>query len=303
LLTLLIGAALLSCIEWASTRPATAQDAAPADAPLYRIAPAPDRPWLHNWRLTTDVTHAEGTDIDNRIGRTGDSTSNTAKVGIEAGIGQSGFGRIEIGRSLGRNGSIAEFVRDEGDSKTTSLGASGGVFVLPFLAVGGMVQYGWTHAEDDFSDPGTGTGLAEVHRDDRQLKWAPFVMAIYPIGPVELSATGSYFNIERHSDYSGSGATIDADSGDLHAVTGHADIGWWIVPELRIGGGVTWIDIVEQTPQTGARPLDDSWGNVQGNMLWRTPISGVDLALHGGQDFANRQGDGWSVGGGLAFRF
>ncbi|MDQ7251617.1 hypothetical protein [Dongia sedimenti] len=276
----------------------------PADPiPTYAIVPAQQQPWLHHWRLSTDLTHAEGRDINSRAGREGDSNSDMARVGLEAGIGRYGFGRIEIGQQRSDNSSSQLFLNDDGDGDATSIGASGGMFILPFLAVGGMVQYSWAHAEDDMTDPGTGTLLAKIDRDDRQVKWAPFVTVAYPIGPVELSATGSYFNIERHSDYSGSGAVVEHDRGSLSAWTAAGNIGWWIVPRLRLGAGVTWIEIADQKPQTGATPLDGSWGNVRGDLLWRTPIDGVDLALHGGHDFDNRQGNGWSAGGGLAFRF
>jgi hypothetical protein len=282
------------------TAPALAQE---QSAAVYEIAAAPAEPWLHHWRLTTDFTYGEGADIDRRSDRRGNSASNAARLGIEAGIGRRGFGRIEVGQQFAENASTQLFLNDDGESTATSMGASGGLFVLPFLAVGGMVNYAWSEAEDDFTDPGTGTLLAHVDRSDRQLKWAPFVTVVYPVGSVELSATGSYFNLERNSDYSGSGATVDHDAGHVRAWTAHGEVGWWLVPELRLGGGVTWIMIADQKAQTRATPLDDSWGNVQGNLLWRTPISGVDLTLHGAQDFANRQGNGWSAGGGLAFRF
>jgi hypothetical protein len=284
----------------ACAAPALAQE---APAPVFQVAPPEAQPWLHHWRFTTDVTHAEGTDIDSRSERTGRSTSEAAKLGLEAGIGRYGFGRIEVGKQFGENSSRQEFLNDDGDSDATSIGASGGVFVLPFLAVGGRVEYAWSDSSDDMTDPGTGTLLAEIDRDDRQLKWAPFVTVVYPIGPVALSAGGSYFNLERHSDYSGLGATTDHDDGHVRAWTAQGEIDWWVVPELQLGGGVTWIAIADQKPQTGATPLDQSWGNVQGHMLWRTPIPGVDLMLHGAQDFANAQGNGWSAGGGLAFRF
>lgn len=280
--------------------PALAQD---PPVQVLEVVPRAERPWLHNWRLTTDVTYAEGTDIDRSSGRSGDSSSNAAKLGLESGIGRLGFGRIEVGKQFAENSSTQLFLNDDGDSDTTSIGISGGMFVLPFLAVGGQVQYAWSDAEDDLTDPGTGTLLAELDRSDRQLKWAPFVTVVYPVGPVELSATGSYFHLERHSDYSGTGATIDGDDGHVRAWTAHGDIGWWVVPDLRIGGGVTWIEVADQKAQAGATPLDESWGNVQGHLLWRTPIRGVDLSLHGAQDFAKRQGNGWSAGGGLAFRF
>jgi hypothetical protein len=292
----LVGAALATP---AFATPAFAED---PPAPVFQLAPPGSQAWLHHWRFTTDITHLEGTDI-NPGGREGGSRSDTAKLGLEAGIGRFGFGRVEVGRQIGDSFSRQALLNDAGESDATTIGASGGVFVLPFLAVGGMMQYSWGDAEDDFTDPGTGTLLAHIERSDRQLKWAPFVNIVYPVGPVELSATGSYFNLERHSDYSGTGATVDHDDGHVSAWTAHGDVGWWVVPELRIGGGLTWTAVIDQKTQTRATPLDESWGNVQGNLLWRTPISGVDLSLHGAQDFANRQGNGWSAGGGLAFRF
>lgn len=288
-------------LQAATLMPALAQEQAPA--PVFQIAPPDELPWLHHWRFTTDLTHAEGVDIDNRRDRLGDNISDTVKIGLEAGIGRLGFGRIEVGQLGAQNSSRQLFLNDSGESDATSIGASGGIFVLPFLAIGGMVQYGWSDAQDRMTDPDTGTPLAVIDREDRQLKWAPFITVVYPIGRVELSATGSYFNVERHSDYSGSGATVEHDDGSLSAWTAGGTVGWWVVPELRLGAGATWIAVVDQKPQAGATPLDSSWGNARGDLLWRTPVPGVDLALHGGHDFDNRQGNGWSAGGGLAFRF
>lgn len=277
-------------------------DATPTADQRFKVV-TPEQPWLHHWRLTAGFDYSEGLDLDRRSARSGDNRSYAAGLGLEAGIGRYGFGRINLGRRWDDNSSTEPFLEDDGESRGTSVGFRGGMFVLPFLAVGGMVQYEWAHAHDTFSDPDFGVQLTELDRDDRTLKWAPFVTAVYPIGRIELSATGSYLNVERHSDYSGIGATIDHDSGNVHAWTVGGDAGWWVLHDLQIGGGVTWIEIANQTPQFGATPLDDSWGVAQGHLLWRTPLPNVELEIRGSHDFDNRQGNGWSIGSSLGFRF
>jgi len=49
-------------------------------------------------------------------------------------------------------------------------------------------------------------------------------------------------------------------------------------------------------------PLDDEWGSVGGHLIYRL-LDGLELTVRGGHDFDNSQGNGFRVGGGIAYRF
>jgi hypothetical protein len=304
------GALTVFFVALAATSPALAQSApeqlSPAavtvdtDQSEYVVVPIVPDTFFHHWRATLDYSYREGPLVDVDLNRDGKAHSNQVILGLEAGIGRYGFGRIEAGVDFGESERTLRFDDMKGDFDRRFIGASGGVFVLPFLALGAEARYGGGEEEDVLTNRFFGE-VTETDRDDKEWRASPFALLTAPFGPVQLSLLGAYSHVERESDYSD--PTLpdnDRASMDLWMVNGGAD--WHISPEFTLGANVGWTRIVDQDLQTGAVPLDDEWGSAGGHLIYRL-LNGLELTVRGGHDFDNSQGNGFRVGGGIAYRF
>lgn len=279
--------------------PALAQ-ASPASGSdrTYRIV-AIDQPLFHAWRATLDYGESAGP-LDDLTGtRVGYSRTHEVKAGLEARIGLLGFGRLEAGFARRDSKRTLQFDNLDGDAEEGLVGATGGVFVLPFLALGASFQYRFGSGEDSFLNRAGGF-LTQIDRDDRTTRVAPFFLATAPVGPVQLNLTGAYVWLRTSTDYTG--APIESDNGRVNAFVIGFDAGWWATDRWRIGGGVSWTDIPAQRVQADALPLDDSWGHVSASVTYLLTDK-LDASLRGGHDFANARGDGFRLGAGLGYRF
>jgi hypothetical protein len=279
--------------------PAAAQTAPKPDSEgTYRIVPV-ERPVLHSWRATLDYGESAGPLLDNTDLRVGYSRTHEVKAGLEAGIGTIGFGRLEAGFARRDSKRTLEFDNLDGDAEEGFVGATGGAFVLPFLALGASFQYRWGSGEDSFLNRGGGF-LTQIERDDRTTRVAPFFLLTAPAGPVQLSLTGAYVFLRTHTDYTG--APIDSDNGRVNARVLSLGATWWLTDRLQLGGGLGWTDIPAQRVQADALALDDSWGNASASATYRLTDK-LDASLRGGHDFANARGDRFRLGAGLGYRF
>ncbi len=231
--------------------------------------------------------------------RVGYSRTHEAKAGLEAGIGAIGSGRLETGFARRDSKRTLEFDTLDGDAEEGFVGASGGVFVLPFLALGASFQYRFGSGEDSFANRVDGF-LTQIERDDRTTRVAPFLLLTAPVGPVQLSLTGAYVFLRTHTDYTG--AAIDSDNGRVNARVLSFGASWWVTDRFQLGGGLGWTDIPAQRVQADALALDDSWGNASASATYRLTDK-LDASLRGGHDFSNARGDGFRLGAGLGYRF
>lgn len=266
----------------------------------YRIVPIEPPSLFHHWRATLDYSYREGPLVDVDLSRNGKAHSNQVILGLEAGIGSRGFGRVEAGIDFGESERTLRFDDMKGDFDRRFIGASGGIFVFPFLAVGAEARYGGGEEDDVLTNRFFGE-VTETDREDREWRASPFALLTAPVGPVQFSVLGAYSYIERESDYSD--PTLpdnDRASMDLWLINGAAD--WHASPDVTIGANVGWTEILDQDLQTGAVALDEAWGSAGGHVTYRL-LDGFELTVRGGHDFANSQGDGFRVGGGIAYRF
>lgn len=263
--------------------------------------PAPaERDWFHHWRATIDYAYREGPLVDVDLSRNGKSQGSQVVIGLEAGIGSRGFGRVEAGVSFTDSERRLRFDDMEGGYDRRFIGGSGGVFLLPFLAVGAEARYGTGEAEDTLTNRSFGE-VVRSERDDEEWRVAPFALLTAPVGPVQLSLLGGYVHIERESDYSDP-LLPDNDRASMDLLVANFGADWRITPDLRLGADVGWNEITDQDLQFGAVPLDEEWGSVGGHLGYQL-FDGFEVTLRGSQDFDNSQGNGFRVGGGLAYRF
>jgi hypothetical protein len=288
-----LSAIVLLC---AAIAPARGQDS-PGNV-TYRVVPVAQS-LFHAWRATLDYGETAGPLDDLGTRRVGYSRTHEVKAGLEALLGPIGFGRLEAGFARRDSKRTLEFDNLDGDAEEGLVGATGGAFVLPFLAFGASFQYRFGSGEDSFLNRGGGF-LTQIERDDRTTRVAPFFLATAPLGPVQLSLTGAYVLLRTHTDYTG--APIDSDKGRVNARVLSLDAGWWASDRWRLGGGVSWTDIPAQRVQADALPLDSAWGHASAGVTYRLTDQ-LDASLRGGHDFANARGDGFRLGAGLGYRF
>jgi hypothetical protein len=286
--------------------PALAQSAPEQLAPdaantegTARIVPA-ETNWFHNWRATLDYAHRDGPLVDINLDHSGNSKSDQITLGLEAGIGRRGFARIEGGFNFGESNRRFTFDDMEGSYDSRFIGGSGGIFIFRFLAVGVQARYGTGEEEDVLTNRFFGEQV-KTERDDEEWRVAPFGLLTAPIGPVQLSLLGGYVHIERESDYSDPTLPDNDDASmNLWVVNGGAD--WHITSDLSLGASVGWTQITDQDTQFGAVPLDEEWGSIDGHASYQL-FDGFEVTVRGGHDFDNSQGNGFRVGGGIAYRF
>lgn len=295
-------AAMLFAATLFTAAPALAQSA-PADLSpnaggQTKAETAPG--WFHHWRATLDFAHRAAPLVDVDLSRNGDSQSDQMVLGIEAGIGQRGFARLEAGVDFGESDRTLRFDDMEGGYDRRFIGGSGGIFLFPFLAIGAQARYGTGEEEDVLTNRAFGE-MTRTSRDDEEWRVAPFGLLTAPVGPVQLSLLGGYVHIERESDYSDP-LLPDNDQASMDLWVANFGADWHITGDLRLGANVGWTEITEQELQSGAVALDEEWGSVDGHVAYQL-FDGFEVTLRGGHDFDNSQGNGYRVGGGIAYRF
>lgn len=281
--------------------PAFAQSAPEAadTAGVARIVPA-ETSWFHDWRATLDYAHRDGSLVDVALNRNGGSKSDQVLLGLEVGIGKRGFARVEGGFDFGESDRRLTFDNMEGGYDRRFIGGTGGIFLFRFLAVGVQARYGTGEEHDVLTNRFFGERVSS-ERDDEEWRVAPFGLLTAPVGPVQFSLLGGYVHIERESDYSDPTLPDNDDASmDLWVINGGAD--WHITSDLTLGASVGWTEITDQDTQFGAVPLDEEWGSVDGHATYQL-FDGFEVTVRGGHDFDNSQGNGFRVGGGIAYRF
>lgn len=267
------------------------------DEATYRVVSAPTEV-LHSWRATLDYGQAAGP-IEDAQSRVGFSRKHEGKLGLEFGIGERGFARLEAGGARRDTKRSLRFDDLAGDEDEALVGATGGLMILPFLAAGLSFQYRWGDGDDVFTTRAIGSAT-KIGRDDRLRRLAPFVVLTAPLGPVRGTLTGAYVDLRTDTDYTN--ASITHDSGRVRASVLDAALAWRVLPRLEIEGSVGWTHVDTQRVQADALRLDTDTGNLGLRVTYGLTES-LDATLRGSQDFANERGNGVRFGGGLAYRF
>lgn len=256
--------------------------------------------FFHDVRATVDYNYREGPLVDVDLTHDGDAHTHQVLFGLESGLGSRGFGRIEFGVDSGDSNRVLRFDDMTGHTGGRFFGASGGIFLFRFLAVGVQGRYGTGEEKDKQVNRAIGD-VTRTSRSDEDWRIAPFALLTAPVGPVQLSLLGGYVHVGRQSNYAD--PTLpdhDKASMDLWVVNFGAD--WRVIAKLKIGANIGWTEIFHQDLQAGAVALDKNWGSVDGHVSYEL-FHGFDVTLRGGRDFANDQGNGYRIGGGLAYRF
>lgn len=278
---------------------AVAQQAPVQQAP----AEPPTQPFLHGWRATLGYGNTAGGLDDNPGSRIGFGRSEQAMAGLEAGIGSRGFGRIEAG--YGWRGSKRAYTADDlaGESDSRILGVSGGVFVTPFLAAGLAVQYRRHAGTDAFTNRAGGT-VSSQEIDGSSWRTAPFLLLAAPAGPVTLSLLGAYARTRGHSDYESSllPGTTTREKTRTSLRMAEFSVSHRPLPQLRLGAGLTWTQVLHQRTAGSELELDDDWGRLSLDAGWETG-SGLELRAGISHEIENARGNsfGWTLG--MAYRF
>lgn len=273
-----------------------------AEEALYRIAAA-EQPFLHDWRATFSVGAAQGPLYDNADRRTGHSRSEQAVGGLEAGIGARGFGRLELGRSWsdGRRAFADDDMRSDSDADI--LGASGGIFLLPFLSTGLSLQRRNEDGREIFINRAGGF-QNDTERDGHSTRIAPFLLLAGPVGPVELGLLTAYARTRTETDYRRPQLTTPEshDNGQVNARFVDASVGYWLFDDLRLGGSIGWTEVVRQRVQGTGLALDRDWGTLGLNLTYRL-TERIEAGLRGDRDIENARGNATRFGASLAYRF
>ena len=253
---------------------------------------------LRNWRATLDYGQSAGP-IEDVGARVGFSRTQETKIGLDFGVGDRGFVRLEALAATRQTKRALAFDDLDGSEDETGLGVTGGIFLLPFLAAGLYVQHRWGDGEDIFTNRAIGSSVT-VGRDDRLRRLAPFVMLTAPYGPVRGTLIGAYVDLRSDTDYTN--APITNDSGHVRASVLDAALAWRVLPKIEIEGSVGWTHVDTQRVQADALRLDTDTGTV-GARLTYSLTEALDTTVRGSQDFVNERGKGFRFGGGLAYRF
>lgn len=279
----------------------SAQDS--ADQPRYRIAPAAARPFLHDWQATLGYGGAQAPLNNDAGSRIGFSRNHQVMAGLEAGIGQRGFGRIEAGHAW-RDGK-RDFTNEvlHSDADIGILGVSGGVFLLPFLSAGLSLQHRREDGRETFVSK---TGLADSHtdREGTSNRAAPFVMLAGPLGRLDLALLVAYARLRSETDYRRPQLNNGnfSDSGQVDSRLADFSVGYWIGDSVKIGASIGWTEVLSQRTQSTSLSLDDDWGTLGMSATWRATPQ-IDLSLRADRDIENARGNGVRFGAGLAWRF
>lgn len=269
---------------------------------LFRLAPS-SQPFLHHWQATLGYGGAHAPLRNDADARIGFGRNHQVMAGLEAGIGQRGFGRIEVGHAW-RDGK-RDFANEvlHSDADIGILGLSGGVFVTPFLSAGLSLQHRREDGRETFVSK---TGLADSHtdREGRSNRVAPFVMLAGPVGPVDLALLVAYARLRSKTDYRRSQLNNgdSSDSGQVNSRLADFSIGYWLADSVKIGASLGWTEVLSQRTQSTALALDDDWGTLGANVMWRIRPD-LDLSLRADHDIENARGNSLRFGGGVAWRF
>lgn len=280
----------------ACTAPVMAQSK-PEETGTYRVV-SQEGAILHSWRATLDYGQAAGP-IEDAAARVGFSRKQETKIGLDFGVGDRGFARLEALTATRNTKRALAFDDLDGEEDETGLGVTGGIFLLPFLAAGLSFQYRWGDGQDVFTTRAIGTSVT-IGRDDRLRRLAPFVMLTAPFGPVRGTLIGAYVDLRTDTDYTN--ASIANDSGRVRASVLDAGLAWRVLPKIEIEGSVGWTHVDTQRVQADALRLDTDTGTV-GARLTYSLTEALDATLRGSHDFVNDRGNGFRFGGGLAYRF
>jgi hypothetical protein len=282
--------------------PATAQGQQAVDEPRYRIAPAA-RPFFHDWQATFSYGGAQAPLNDDAGTRLGFSRNHQVVAGLEAGIGERGFGRVEIGHAM-RDGK-RDFTNEvlHSDSGSNILGVSGGMFILPFLSAGLSLQHRREDGRETFVSK---TGLADSHtdRDGTSNRVAPFLMLAGPLGPVDVALLLAYARLRSETDYTRPQINNgnSSDGGQVNSRLADFSIGYWLADSVKIGASLGWTEVLSQRTQATSLALDDDWGTLGMSATYRAAPQ-IDLSLRADRDIENARGNAARFGAGLVWRF
>lgn len=279
----------------------------PDDAPvteddLFRLAPS-SQSFLHHWQATLGYGGAHAPLRNDADARIGFGRNHQVMAGLEVGIGERGFGRIEAGHAW-RDGK-RDFANEvlHSDADIGILGISGGVFITPFLSAGLSLQHRREDGREIFVSK---TGLADsrTDREGSSNRVAPFLMLAGPVGPVDLALLFAYARLRSETDYSRPQINNgdSSDSGQVNSRLADFSAGYWVSGRVKIGASLGWTEVLHQRTQATSLSLDNDWGTLGASLLWRI-LPDLDLSLRADRDIENARGNGTRFGGGLVYRF
>ncbi|MFN4275935.1 MAG: hypothetical protein ACK4FJ_06510 [Ferrovibrio sp.] len=281
--------------------------APPDDDPIteddrFRLA-QPSQPFLHHWQATASYGAGHAPLNDDVGTRLGFGRNHQVMAGLEAGIGERGFGRIEVGRAWrdGKRDFANEVLHSDADIEI--LGISGGVFITSFLSAGLSLQHRREDGREIFVSK-TGLDDSRTDREGSSNRVAPFLMLAGPVGPVDLALLLAYARLRSETDYSRPQLNNgnSSDSGQVNSRLADFSVGYWLSGSVKIGASLGWTEVLHQRTQSTSLPLDDDWGTLGASAVWRI-LPDLDLSLHADRDIENARGNGTRFGGGLAYRF
>jgi hypothetical protein len=279
----------------------------PDDDPIteddrFRLA-QPSQSFLHHWQATLGYGGAHAPLSSDAGTRLGFGRNHQVMAGLEAGIGERGFGRIEAGHAW-RDGK-RDFANEvlHSDADIGILGISGGMFITPFLSAGLSLQHRREDGREIFVSK-TGLDDSRTDREGTSNRVAPFLMLAGPVGPVDLVLLLAYARLRSETDYRRPQLNNGdfSDSGQVNSRLADISVGYWIGPSLKIGASLGWTEVLSQRTQSTALALDDDWGTLGISATYRATPQ-LDVSLSADRDIENARGNGLRFGGGLTWRF
>lgn len=282
--------------------PALAQQNPEASETRYQLAAA-EQPFLHHWRATLSYGAARGPLEDDAGGRIGYSDNQQVLAGIEAGIGSRFFGRVEAGYAWRDGKRSFPFEQMSSDAGFGIVGATGGVFVLPFLSVGLSLQHRREDGKEVFANTGGGGGQ-RTDRNGHSNRVAPFILLSGPVGGVDLGLLLAYARLRGETDYRRPQLVNGdrRDSGQVNSRLVDMSAGYWVTSDLKLGASIGWTQVLAQRAQASSLSLDEDWVTLGASATYRLTDK-LDLNLRADRDIENARGNGFRFGGGLAYRF
>lgn len=289
-------AGLLLLVAIAAALPAVAQE--------YELTPPDPPPFLHHWRATLGYNGGGAPLYNASDARIGYSHSDQVLAGLEAGIGDRGFGRLEAGRAWREGKRRFEFDALRSKSDADIVGVSGGVFLTPFLSAGLSLQHRREDGTETFTNLAGGQPDNHTRRNSRSNRVAPFLLLAGPVGAFDLGLLAAYARVNSKSEYRPIelANSDSADSGRVHSRLLDFSAGYWLTPDLKLGGSLGWTQVLAQRVQSTSLGLDRDWGTVGAHATYKLR-GDLDVTLRGDRDIENALGNGFRFGAGLAYRF
>ncbi len=261
---------------------------------LLEMARPSDTPeLLHGWRGNLGYQYG---DLESKLASQPETRAlNYATAGLNARVGARGFAGIDLTYSDQRLDLRNRGNAINGEVDELGLRATGGIMLLPFLAVGASIGRSSLDGVYQF-----GVGAPKDQSSGTLVSTSFFATALYPAGDWKFTLTGVYaYDEARQSFADGAPAEqkANARSASLAFAALHP-----ITARLDGTAGLALHHIMDHKPFLAGRGLDEDWLRPSLGLIYRLTEQ-TSLVLNASIYLMNESYDYDSVSLGLSYKF